>query len=57
MRSNTSRFPGTESLDAIRVAIDKDNSADIGKDPAVVTGHEIGGHVNAALDLAERPGI
>jgi RHS repeat-associated protein len=47
--------PGTETLNPIRVAIDKDNSSKMGKDPAVVMGHEIGGHVNAALDLAERP--
>ena len=47
--------PGTGSFNPIKVAIDKDNSSDIGKDPAVVMGHEIGGHVNAVLDLAERP--
>jgi RHS repeat-associated protein len=47
--------PGTETLNPIRVLIDKDNSADIGKDAARVMQHEIGGHVNAVLDLAERP--
>jgi len=47
--------PGLDALNPIRVAIDKDNSSDMGKDPARVLQHEIAGHVNSALDLAERP--
>lgn len=44
-------------LNPIRVAIDKDNSSDIGKDPAQVMAHEFGGHTTDLLNLAERPGV
>ena len=43
------------NLPPITVTIDKDNAADLGKDPARVFAHEIGGHVGGILDFAERP--
>jgi RHS repeat-associated protein len=46
----------TEMFNPIRVAIDKDNSSDIGKDPATVMAHELGGHTSDLLNLAEKPG-
>jgi len=42
-------------LPPITVTIDKDNAADLGKDPAKVFAHEIGGHVAGILDFGERP--
>jgi RHS repeat-associated protein len=43
------------NLSPITVTIDKDNVADLGKDPAKVFAHEIGGHVGGILDYAEVP--
>jgi RHS repeat-associated protein len=40
---------------AITVDIDPSNSSDIGKDPARVMAHELGGHTSEAVDLAMRP--
>jgi len=42
-------------IQPITVTIDKDNAADMGKDPASVFAHEIGGHVAGILNFAERP--
>ena len=39
----------------ITVTIDPSNSSDIGKDPARVMAHELGGHTSEAVDLAMRP--
>ncbi len=41
--------------DPITITIDKDNAADMGKDPAKVFAHEFGGHLANVLNLAERP--
>jgi RHS repeat-associated protein len=46
---------GLELLKPISVTIDRSNTADLGKDPAGVMQHEIGGHVNSVLELADRP--
>jgi RHS repeat-associated protein len=45
----------TEMLNPISVLVDKDNSSDMGKDPATVMAHELGGHTTDLLNLAERP--
>jgi hypothetical protein len=39
----------------ITVTIDPSNSSDIGKDPARVMAHELGGHTSEAVNLAMRP--
>jgi RHS repeat-associated protein len=44
-----------QNFPPITVTIDKDNAADMGKDPASVFAHEIGGHVAGILNFAERP--
>lgn len=50
----SAQSPISENANPIRVAVDKDNSSEMGKDPAKVLEHEIGGHVNSVLDRAER---
>jgi RHS repeat-associated protein len=47
--------PGTESFNPITVKVDTDNTSAMGKDPATVLAHELGGHVSNVLNLAERP--
>lgn len=39
----------------IIVTIDASNSSDVGKDPARVMAHELGGHTSEAVNLAMRP--
>jgi RHS repeat-associated protein len=62
-RYNTSPVDGHKVLQAkspdsptaapIQVIIDKDQSAEIGKDPAKVLAHELGGHTAEVLNAAE----
>jgi RHS repeat-associated protein len=47
------KSPDSPTAPAIQVIIDKDQSAEIGKDPAKVFGHELGGHTADVLDAAE----
>ena len=50
---STERFLKSPSAPPSQVIIDKDQSAEIGKDPARVFAHEFGGHTADVLNTAE----
>lgn len=47
------KSPDAPTAPSIQVVIDKDQSAEIGKDPAKVFAHEIGGHTADVINAAE----
>jgi RHS repeat-associated protein len=47
------KSPDSPTAPAIQVIVDKDQSAEIGKDPAAVFAHEIGGHTAEVINSAE----
>jgi hypothetical protein len=52
-KASVAKSPDSPTAPPIQVIIDKDQSAEIGKDPARVFAHEFGGHTADVLNTAE----